>query len=127
MIQRIFDVDNPQDIKDLFNILPDKITKIRRNLNAFDCYDKDENYIYSCQFFSINWHGKTLIARPVGESEWVGCLCWFSDSGATSKYIGLLNAIDKNRDNKYQMKNGGRFSLCRPVRRDEIKFVEDME
>ena len=67
MTQRIFDVDNPQDIKDLFDILPDKIKKIMRNLNAFDCYDKDGNYIYSCYFFAINWRDKTGIARPVGE------------------------------------------------------------
>ena len=27
MTQRIFDVDNPQDIKDLFDILPDGVKK----------------------------------------------------------------------------------------------------
>ena len=27
MTQRIFDVDNPQDVKDLFNILPDEVWK----------------------------------------------------------------------------------------------------
>ena len=127
MTQRIFDVDNPQDVKDLFDILPDKITKIVRNLNAFDCYDKDENYLYSWQIFSINWRNKTKITRPVDETKLIGCLCWFADSGATCEYIGILNAIDENRDNKYQMKDGARFSLCRPVRRNEIKFVEGME
>lgn len=129
MTQRIFDVDNPQDIKNLFDILPDKIKKIRRNLNAFDCYDKDENYIYSCQFFSINWRDKTEITRPVDETKWIGCLCWFVDDTG-NEYIGVLHAI-RNGDNSYPYicKNGllRSFKNYRPVRRDEVKFVEDVE
>ena len=127
MTQRIFDVTNPQDVKDLFDILPDKITKIVRNLNVFECYDKDENYIYSCQIFSINWRNKTKITRPVDESEWVGCLCWFWDRNPEEKYLGFLKKIDRDYYGPYEEVGGYCYKNCRPVRRDEVKFVEDVE
>ena len=124
MTQRIFDVDNPQDVKDLFDILPDKIKKIMRNLNAFDCYDKDGEYIYSCYFFSINWRDKTGITRPVGESQWIGKLCWFWVDNEESATIGLLGR--KTPGGNYQEGTTNKcYPYCRPVRRDEIKFVED--
>lgn len=127
MTQRIFDVDNPQDVKDLFDIIPDRYIRITRT---------DPGHLRVCSTdcavdftapIVINWRNKTKITRPVDETKLIGCLCWFADSGATCEYIGILNAIDENRDNKYQMKDGARFSLCRPVRRNEIKFVEGME
>ena len=127
MTQRIFDVDNPQDVKDLFDILPNNIVKIKwLPTNKVDLFDNC-GLKSSTGLFCIAWHDKTEITRPVDETKLIGCLCWFADSGATCEYIGILNAIDENRDNKYQMKDGARFSLCRPVRRNEIKFVEDME
>ena len=127
MTQRTFDADNPQDIKDLFDILPDKIKKIRRNLNAFDCYDKDENYLYSYQFFSINWRDKTEITRPVDETQWIGKLCWFWDRNPEEKYLGVLNKINRDYYGPYEEVGGDCYKYCRPVRRDEVKFVEDME
>lgn len=127
MTQRIFDVDNPQDVKDLFDILPSEIISIHR-------YDVDsvqlvggQNGPYVTDILSINWLNKTKIVRPVDESQLIGKLCWFTGSGATCEYIGVLKAIVKSRSDKYQMENGGFYSYCRPVRRDEIKFVEDME
>ena len=126
MTQRIFDVDNPQDVKDLFDILPDKIKKIRRNLNAFDCYDKDGNYIYSFQIFSINWYNKTVITRPVGETQWIGKLCWFWTDNEKLATIGILGR--KTPGGNYQERTTNEcYPYCRPVRRDEVKFVEDME
>ena len=127
MTQRTFDADNPQDIKDLFDILPDKIKKIRRNLNAFDCYDKDENYLYSYQFFSINWRDKTEITRPVDETQWIGKLCWFWDRNPEEKYLGVLNKINRDYYGPYEEVGGDCYKYCRPVRRDEVKFVEDVE
>ena len=125
MTQRIFDVDNPQDIKDLFDILPDKIKKIMRNLNAFDCYDKDGEYIYSCYFFSINWRDKTGITRPVGESQWIGKLCWFCEEKTTMPFIGILESI---KGDEYKCEaHLTPCKVCRPVHHDEVKFVEDAE
>lgn len=130
MTQRIFDMDNPQDVKDLFDILPDKVkTVIQDSIDSeeFELYGKDGGYIDSCAHIRVNWRDKTEITRPVGETQWIGKLCWFTGSGATCEYIGVLKAIVKNRSDKYQMENGGFYSYCRPVCRDEIKFVEGME
>lgn len=130
MTQRIFDVDNPQDVKDLFDILPDKVkTVIQDSIDSeeIELYGKDGGYIDSCAHIRVNWRDKTEIARPIDETQCVGKLCWFSDSGSTCEYIGILKAIDNHSGAKYKMKDGRCFSLCRPVRRDEIKFVEDVE
>ena len=131
MTQRIFDMDNPQDIKDLFDILPDAVKKIYKDTptNEIEFYDKDGDYIDSCSHIRVNWHGKTLITRPVNESKWIGCLCWFADD-TDNEYIGVLHAT-RNGDDSYPYicKNGllRSFNQCRPVRRDEVKFVEDVE
>ena len=124
MTQRIFDVDNPQDVKYLFDILPDKIKKIRRNLNAFDCYDKDGEYIDSCAQIRVNWRDKKEITRPVAESNLIGCLCWFWDYNEQPR-IAVMKRIDADTSYKYITTDGDCYKYCRPVRRDEIKFVED--
>ena len=129
MTQRIFDVDNPQDIKDLFDILPNIIVKIKwlptDKVGLFD----NRGLMSSIELFRIAWHGKTEITRPVNESKWIGCLCWFADD-TDNEYIGVLHAT-RNGDDSYPYicKNGllRSFNQCRPVRRDEVKFVEDME
>ena len=125
MTQRIFDVNNPKEIFDLF---PDNVKRIEKSAREdgkdiiiFD----DDRWDYT--HIKINWRDKTEIARPVDESKWIGCLCWFIGSGATCEYIGVLKAISKNRGDKFQKENGGFYSYCRPVRRDEVKFVEDVE
>ena len=132
MTQRIFDVDNPQDVKDLFDILPDKIQKIYPDPvnNEIEFYDKDGVFVDSCAHIRVNWHGKKIaITRPVDKSKWIGCLCWFVGDDGT-EYIGILHAIRNGDDSyPYVCKNGilRAFKYCRPVRRDEIKFVEDVK
>lgn len=127
MTQRVFDVDNPQDVKDLFDILPDGVKKIYKDTptNELEFYDKDGEYIDSCAHIRVNWHGKTLITRPVDESEWIGKLCWFQEEKGTMPFIGVLESItgDKYKCEAYLTP----CKVCRPVRRDEVKFVEDME
>ena len=51
MTQRIFDIDNPQDVKDLFDILPDKIQKIYPDPvnKEIEFYDKDGVFVDSCE------------------------------------------------------------------------------
>ena len=125
MTQRIFDVDNPQDIKDLFDILPDKIKKIMRNLNAFDCYDKDGEYIDSCAQIRVNWRDKTEITRPADETQWIGKLCWFCEEKTTMPFIGILESI---KGDEYKCEaHLTPCKVCRPVHHDEVKFVEDAE
>ena len=128
MTQRIFDMDNPQDVKDLFDILPDDVDKIQREIgNSARFLNKKGMILYISELVAFNWRDKKEIIRPVDESQLIGKLCWFTGSGATCEYIGVLKAIVKSRSDKYQMENGGFYSYCRPVRRDEIKFVEDVE
>ena len=116
----------------MFNILPDAVKKIYPDPvnNEIEFYDKDGVFVDSCAHIRVNWHGKKIaIIRPVDESEWIGCLCQFADV-AGDEYIGVLHAI-RNSDDSYPFVcNNGilrSFKHCRPVRRDEIKFVEDME
>lgn len=127
MTQRIFDVDNPQDVKDLFDIIPDRYIRITRDeYNNMRIWSTDCGVDFTAPV-AINWRDKIEITRPVDETKWVGCLCWFTGSGATCEYIGILKAIVKNRSDKYQMKNGGFYSYCRPVRRDEVQFADDAD
>lgn len=128
MTQRIFDVDNPQDVKDLFDILPNDVKKIYKDTltNEIEFYDKDGGYIDSCAYIRVDWHGKTLITRPVDESQWIGCLCWFWDKNG-QPFIAVLKRIESDATYKYITTDGEHYEYCRPVRRDEIKFVEDVE
>lgn len=130
MTQRIFDVDNPQDVKDLFDILPDDVDKIQREIgNSARFLNKKGMILYISELVAFNWRDKKEIIRPVDESKWIGCLCWFVGVDETN-YIGVLHAI-RNSDDSYPFvcKNGAlrSFKNCRPVRRVEIKFVEDAE
>lgn len=132
MTQRIFDMDNPQDVKDLFDILPDAVKKIYPDPvnNEIEFYDKDGVFVDSCAHIRVNWHGKKIaIVRPVDESEWVGCLCWFWDDKEEGAILGELDSI-YGVSCRYHRKNNVitvGYDHCRPVRRDEIKFVEDVE
>lgn len=130
MTQRIFDVDNPQDVKDLFDILPDAVKKIYPDPvnNEIEFYDKDGVFVDSCAHIRVNWHGKKIaIVRPVGESEWIGCLCWFWDGYFKYKSLGVLKKIDRVYSGPYEEVGGACYQDCCPVRRDEVKFVEDVE
>ena len=126
MTQRIFDVDNPQDIKDLFDILPNNIVKIKWvPTNKVDLFDNC-GLKSSTGLFCIAWHGKTEITRPVDKSQWIGKLCWFWDKDESRPSMGILGLITpscvylENKTNEY-------YLYCRPVRRDEVGFVEDVE
>lgn len=129
MTQRIFDVDNPQDVKDLFDILPNNIVKIKWvPTNKVDLFDNC-GLKSSTGLFCIAWRNKTEITRPVDESRWIGKLCWFADD-AGDEYIGVLHAIYNGDDSyPYVCKNNllRAFKDCRPVRRDEVQFADDAE
>lgn len=130
MTQRIFDVDNPQDVRELFDILPDKVkTVVQDSIDSeeLELYDKDRKFIDSCAHIRVNWRDKEEIDRPIDESEWIGCLCWFCDDALQVKRLGILKKIDKDYDRAYEESNGSCYPNCRPARRDEIKFVEDVE
>lgn len=126
MTQRIFDVDNPQDVKDLFDIIPDRYIRITRT---------DPGHLRVCSTdcavdftapIVINWRNKTKITRPVDETQWIGKLCWFWDNGEPP-VIGILDRIATDVSYKYINTGGETYKRCRPVRRGEVQFVEDTE
>lgn len=130
MTQRIFDMKNEQDVAELFNLLPCFVSRLGNTRDddvreamrieppCFQKYSKMANAI-----FGIDWGNKKYIERPVDKSKWIGCLCWFWDTG--NKRLGVLKEINNNlyckEDTEYWYDN------CIPVKREEIKFVEDME
>lgn len=126
MTQRIFDVDNPQDVKDLFDILPNNIVKIKWvPTNKVDLFDNC-GLKSSTGLFCIAWRNKTEITRPVDESRWIGKLCWFWDNGEPP-VIGILDRIATDVSYKYINTGEETYKCCRPVRRDEVKFADDAE
>ena len=128
MTQRIFDVDNPQDVKDLFDILPDDVQEIQRGIDkTVKFYNRKGLSISFSDVLAINWRDKKEIIRPVDESKWLGCLCWFWDGDLKYKSLGFLKKIDREYFGPYEEVGGACYSNCRPVRRDEVKFVEDVE
>lgn len=128
MTQRIFDVDNPQDVKDLFDILPDDVQEIQRGIDkTVKFYNRKGLSISFSDVLAINWRDKKEITRPVDESKWIGCLCWFWDLEPKYNSLGVLKKIYTNCSLPYEQSDGACYSNCRPVRRDEIKFVEDVE
>lgn len=125
MTQRIFDVDNPQDIKDLFDVLPNNIVKIKWMPTKAGLFDNC-GLMLPTDLFRIAWRDKTEITRPVDESNLIGCLCWFWDDNEQPR-IAVIKRIGADTSYKYITTDGACYQNCRPVRRDEIKFVEDME
>ena len=127
MTQRIFDVGDPQDVKDLFDILPNNIVKIKwLPTNKVDLFDNC-GIKSSTGLFCIAWRNKTEITRPVDESQWIGKLCWFWDENPEEKRLGILEKIDRVYPNPYEEVSGRCYQNGRPVRRSEVQFVEDTE
>ena len=125
MTQRIFDLDNPQDLKDLFDILPDDVQEIQRGIDkTVKFYNRKGLSISFSDVLAINWRDKKEIIRPVDESKWLGCLCWFWDYNERP-VIGILDRIATGMSYKYINTDEETYKCCRPVRRNEIKFVED--
>ena len=63
-------MDNPQDIKDLFDILPNGVKKIYKDTptNEIEFYDKDGVYIDSCAHIRVNWHEDDMyVVQAVNE------------------------------------------------------------
>lgn len=125
MTQRIFDVDNPQDVKDLFNLLPDKVRKIRWASTSSIFFDDKNNIVTSCDFICIAWRDKTEIIRPVDELQLVGKLCWFWDEIPEIRALGVLKAILTKCKCPYRTQDNTEWEHCCPVRRNEVQFVED--
>lgn len=129
MTQRMFDVENEKDMADLWDILPDKITKITKpeikGLPCFSGYDS----MRTSDLIGFNWHDKTEITRPIQEATEadIGKLCYFWDydeeqENGTGSF-GKLCIIDEHKveGTKYQGQNIGWFPHCRRLTKQEIE------
>lgn len=125
MAQRIFDVDDPQDVKDLFDLFPDVVQRIEPTATGFiKLYSADDKNLETVSWLRVLWHAKTEITRPVDESQWIGKLCWFWDNGEPP-VIGILDRIATDVSYKYINTDEETYKFCRPVRRDEVQFADD--
>lgn len=57
------------------------------------------------------------------------CLCWFSDEDIEEPNFAdrLLAIVENESGIKYMTKGKVTFVYCRPVRKDEVTFYEDIE
>lgn len=135
MTQRVFDVNNEQDMKDLWDILPDWADKITRGeeTHTFDIiWCSEFNGSHRC-LIKINWHDKTEITRPIQEAteEDIGKLCRFSLSEKTRCSIslieehdmfGILTEINNNGAHTLYLKDRDIwFNHCRRLTKQEIE------
>lgn len=126
MTQRIFDVENEKDMADLWDILPDKITKITKpeikGLPCFSGYDS----MRTSDLIKINWHDKAEIIRPIKEATKadVGKICAFWENGWDYFVYAELSEILPERKSVYRYiagheKNG--YEHCRRLTKQEIE------
>lgn len=79
------------------------------------------------EFKDAEWTECCLELEP-DYSKWCGCLCYFwdDDVGEKTPAIGILEATNlKEKHCMFKLQNGAIWYHCRPVRRDEVEFVED--
>ena len=122
MMRRIFDALNEKDKADLFDILPKEIVKIELYQTSKEIWcisDKNEAWYDISDIFTINWHDKTEIRRPVQEATEadVGKLCMFWDYEDMPHY-GVLREIDEESIYKDGV---NLWKHCRRLTKQEIE------
>lgn len=129
MTQRVFDIENEKDMQDLWYILPDWVSLIKRadkSYNYDSLFSKDSGFAKDCCIFKINWHDKTEITRPIQEatSEDIGKLCRFWND--EESYIGILASITNMGSTTYYRMNSPcyedlDFLHCHRLTKQEIE------
>lgn len=126
MTQRVFDVYNKDDMRDLFRTLPDKVRYIKKQGDFNYMLDKNMNLISVLFHFNIKWGDAIIISRSDNdESKWIGCLCWFWDYNYEVRVMNLLSEIIPESVKPYISVSGISYQNCLPIKRNEIKFAED--
>ena len=125
MTQRIFDMDNAEDMALLWSILPEEVFKIKKEEhNCFNAlmYFLDGHSIRP--YLILDWHDKTEITRPIQEAteQDAGKLCYFWDDDGTIAYGLLSEIIIKDRKSlKYGCCEGRRWTHARRLTKQEIE------
>lgn len=123
MTQRIFDVEKEKDMADLWDILPDDICKIESVCGEVVLVYGNSFRFGIDDIFSINFHDKTEITRPIQEATEadIGKLCMFWDN-ENRFYYGVLSRCE--REKHYYATNvdcGSIFKHCRRLTKQEIE------
>jgi hypothetical protein len=127
MTQKIFDTDNAEDMALLWNILPDFVNKIKRNVPAdyYLVHYKNNPNVDILRFIKINWHDKTEITRPIPEATekdiYKLCCFWDSEYNPNAKIVGCLSAILPFGNVKYVARGGLNYKHCRRLTKQEIE------
>jgi hypothetical protein len=126
MTQRIFDIENEKDMQDLWEILPDDVSEIRKGGGDSEL---DNTFFFKNGYISrvikINWHDKTEITRPVNYEDMIGCVGWF-EKGDFPR-IGILTKVNGNDEDGYCycMNNNIWCKSFTPAKKSELKFYGD--
>lgn len=124
MTQRIFDIENEKDMTDLWDILPNEVQKIEAS-----CGDVVLVYNNTFRFsidniFSINFHDKTEITRPIQEATEadIGKICYFWDDDKEFKGYAILTLKDVAGGKPYYIADGNTtYDHCRRLTKQEIE------
>ena len=127
MTQRVFDVENEQDMQDLWSILPDNAWEVCRTKNPKAPYVRLQNntghYIFD-DLIAINWGHKERIEKPIKEvtEADIGKLCMFWDNRDGIVHYGILQSIGSSY---YCLSNSFPYSEtykhCRRLTKQEIE------
>lgn len=121
MTQRIFDVENAEDMRDLWDRLPDDVTKLTPR-DTF-CLTSDA-YTFIGGIIKIDFHDKDEITRPMEEATEadLGKLCYFWDNCCEDIIIGKLTVVERNKGHTYyRLGNYAVFDHCRRLTKQEIE------
>jgi hypothetical protein len=124
MTQRIFDVENAEDMALLWSILPDDMEQIT-HLTKIWVSEDAINYL-AYRILPINWHDKTKITRPIQEATEadIGKICYFWNGKMS--YIGELRHIENTDTGKYYemfapVAGNLQFVHCRRLTKQEVE------
>lgn len=119
MTQKIFDVENAEDMDWLWSILPDNVDKLTPKGTFCITYDFG---LYISEIIKIDWHDKTEITRPIQEATEadIGKLCKFLDKEEQNNY-GVLEEMTKLNDELIFWKNNTGYKHCRRLTKQEIE------
>lgn len=126
MTQRIFDIENEQDMKDLWSILPDEAYEIKKFMDCPMWYKKTGDMVGNVECLNINWHGRTEITRPiqVATEKDIGKLCAFWDDKEPPIY-GVLTRVRQHVSTlnifQYQFNSEDFYTHCRRLTKQEIE------
>lgn len=130
MTQRIFDIENEKDMRDLWKIVPDGVHKITQGAYSdVNTYWVGERYSFDSTLIKINWHDKTEITRPIQEATEadIGKLCAFYEEPAKTDdkpyiYYSVLHKIENQSINTwFYTDRCDYFTHCRRLTKQEIE------